>query len=146
MVCRWKSLRLVRLFPKPWGCGNEFGFCLAQFFALIDADGAREGHEHGAGEARDGVFGYRMFAPAGHVAWHIVVGEGPIGVAVWRAVLEAFDAVAEVFGVEVWAEHREAVGHVQAVDALGVFAHDFDGTVAHFANFAHHHDVVVLVG
>ena len=63
-----------------------------------------------------------------------------------RAALEPFNAVLKMLGGKIRAQHGEAVSHVQARRAFGVFAHDLDGFMAHLAHLAHHHDVVILVG
>ena len=57
---------------------------------------------------------------------HIMVAERPIGMAVGCAFLKTFDAIAEMLGVEIGPQHRKAVGHVQTVGTLRVFAHNLD--------------------
>jgi hypothetical protein len=64
--------------------------------------------------------------------------------AVGCAGLEARDAIAKILRVEIGGQHRKATGHMQARATLRVFIHNLDRAMTHFADFTHHHDVIIL--
>ena len=65
--------------------------------------------------------------------------------AVGCAGLEARDAIAKMLRVEIGGQHRKAIGHMQARATLRVFIHNLDRAMTHFADFTHHHDVIILI-
>ena len=123
---------------------TKLGFGLPQLFALIDAQRALECRQHRYRLFGDGIGGIAKLQPAADMAVYVMVGKAPAGPTIRRTIEEAFDLAAEMFSREFRPQHFEAIGHVQAVIAFGIFRHDLDGSVA-VTNFAHHGAVVIFV-
>ncbi len=120
---------------------RHIGFGQAELFALVEADRTTQRQEHREIEPdlRAGQ------APARGVAFHVVVGEGPAGPALGRALLELVQHLGDAVAVRglVAREELEGVAHVDA-PARGIGAHHLHRALG-VAHLAHRADGRVFV-
>ena len=73
-----------------------------------------------------------------------MIGKGPAGPTIRRAVEEAFDLCAEMGGGKLRPQHVKGIGHVQAASGR-VVGHDLHRAMWRIAHLAHHGAIVICV-